>query len=275
VIALAVLAVGLLLVRPPQRGRLARPPSSVGLGPLERWLAPRLAAADIEPPAGSAVLAALAGVTTVGLVAGGPVLAVLALLAAGGATVVTLSLLDGRRDARLERELPALLEAVARSLRSGAAIPVALREAATSGSLAAEDLAAVLAEVDRGRPMAVALYRWAAGRPRPGVRLVVGALRVALASGGTPARAVDGVAATLRERAEVDREVQALATQARISAVVITVAPLAFAALGVLGDEHTATFLLRTPRGLACLAAGVALDACGAWWMARLAGRTT
>jgi tight adherence protein B len=69
--------------------------------------------------------------------------------------------------------------------------------------------------------------------------------------------------------------VQALATQARISAVVITVAPLAFAALGVLGDEHTATFLLRTPRGLACLAAGVALDAFGAWWMARLAGRTT
>jgi tight adherence protein B len=96
-------------------------------------------------------------------------------------------------------------------------------------------------------------------------------LTVALEAGGAPARAVDGVASTLRERAEVDREMRALATQARASAVVITVAPLAFATLGVVGDERTAHFLLRTPAGLGCLAAGVALDAVGAWWMARIA----
>ena len=277
-IAVVVLAVGLLLVRPPRPGRLpARPREPVvRLGAVGRWLAPRLLAADVAWPVATVVTFGLGGVAAVGaagLAVGGPVPAVLGVLVAGGAPLAVLSTLDGRRDARLEGELPALLEAVARSLRSGASIPVALREAATASTLAAEDLAAVLADADGGRPLAEALDRWATRRPRPGIRLVVGALRVAMTSGGTPARAVDGVAATLRERAEVDREVRALATQARVSAVVITGAPLAFAALGVLGDERTATFLLRTPSGSACLVAGVALDGVGAWWMARIAGR--
>lgn len=235
---------------------------------VERWLAPRLAAADLAwPPglvsrawAGAAVVAVL-----VGLRAGGPVLALLSLGIAVGLPPAALAVAGDRRAARLERELPSLLAGVARSLRSGATIPVALREAE------AEDLRPVLADVDRGLPLAEALARWTERRPTAGVRLTAGVLTLALAAGGPPARAVDGVAGTLRERAEVDREVRALATQARASAVVITVAPLAFAALGMLGDERTAQFLLRTPTGLACLAAGVALDAVGAWWMARIA----
>jgi tight adherence protein B len=241
---------------------------------VEHWLGPRLAAADVDVAVDRSALGWAAGVAAlvvVGLMAGGPVPAAFGLGVGVAAPVVALGLLAGRRAARLERELPRLLEAVARSLRSGASIPVALRDAAATDGLAATDLAAVLADADRGRPLSDALDRWVDRRPSASVRLVVGVLTVALASGGAPARAVDGVAATLRERAEVDREVRALATQARASAVVITVAPLAFAALGLLGDEQTADFLLRTPTGLACLAVGVGLDAAGAWWMSRIA----
>ena len=247
-----------------------RRPSST----IERWLAPRLLAADVvwSP----AVVArggpiAVGTVAVLGFMTGGPVPALLGVLAVGGGLLGALAAAAGRREGRIERELPALLEAVARGLRSGAAIPSALREAAVTDSVAADDLAAVLAEVDRGLPLGVALERWADRRPRPGVRLVVGAMSVALASGGTPARAVDGVAATLRERAEVDREVRALATQARTSAAVVTLAPLAFGALGALGAERTATFLLQTPAGLACLVTGLVLDGIGAAWMARIA----
>jgi tight adherence protein B len=252
----------------------ARPRRAVPV--VERWLAPRLAAADVEVPVDRVAFGVVAGTAAVGLLgllAGGPVLAGLGLAAAVGASVVALGSQAGRRDARLERELPGLLEAVARSLRSGASVPGSLRDAAATDSLAAADLAEVVADANRGRPLAEALDRWADRRGSAAVRLVVGVLTVALTSGGAPARAVDGVAATLRERAEVDRELRALATQARASAVVITVAPLAFAALGLLGDDQTADFLLRTPTGLACLAVGVALDGTGAWWMARIARR--
>jgi tight adherence protein B len=257
----------------PDRPRRSATPAG---GRVGSWLTPRLEAADlaIDPAvAARCWLAAVGGLAALAGAVGGLGLLVVGLAAGVLLPVIALAAVDDRRDARLERELPALLEAVARSLRSGAAIPAALREAADTGSLAAEDLAFVLGDVDRGRPLTGALDRWTERRPVPGVRLAVGALTVALASGGAPARAVDGVAATLRERAEVDREVRALATQARASAVVITVSPLAFAALGVLGDERTATFLLRTPSGLACLAVGVALDGLGAWWMTHIAGR--
>jgi tight adherence protein B len=233
-----------------------------------------LPAADVawEPAVvarGATIGAGTAG--ALGLASGGPVLALLAVVVVVGGSAGALVAAGGRREARIERELPALLEAVARALRSGAAMPTALREAAATGSVAAHDLATVLVDVDRGLSFAVALDRWAQRRPRPGVRLVVGALSMAMASGGPPARAVDGVAATLRERAEVDREVRALATQARASAAVVTLAPLAFAALGALGDERTATFLLRTPAGLACLVIGLVLDTVGAAWMVRIA----
>ncbi len=211
--------------------------------------------------------AVVAGVVAV---AGRPVVAVVAVLGAGGA-VGALQLARDRREARLEAELPALLEAVARALRSGAALPVALREAASGESAAAEDLRAVLADGDRGMGLAEALDRWVDRRPRPAVRLVVGALTVALGAGGSPARGVDGVAATLRERAEVEREARSLATQARASAVVVTLAPVGFGALGALGDEATVGFLLGSPAGLACLVVGLALDGVGAVWMHRIA----
>jgi len=275
VLAVAVVA---LVVGRPQRRRLRELAAPAARrrpgGRVEQWLAARLVSADIDRPASlvAASWAVAVGLTTaLGLMAGGPVLGLLGALVAGLAPSVVLSATGGRRDARLARELPALLESVARSLRSGAAIPSALREASATGSAAAADLAEVVAETDRGLGLGEALGRWADRRPLPAVRLAVGVLSVALASGGTPARAIDGAAATLRERAEVDRELQALATQARTSAVVVTLAPLAFAGLGVLGDQQTATFLLRTPTGLVCLAVGVALDGFGAWWMTRIA----
>ena len=65
-------------------------------------------------------------------------------------------------------------------------------------------------------------------------------------------------------------EVAAMASQARASALVITIAPLAFAALAAATDDRTAAFLLRSPLGVACLAAGLALDVVAAVWMRRL-----
>lgn len=252
------------------RRRAVDPFRSVG---LVRWLAPRLAAADL-PWSTAAVVGRVPAVGAAVAVAGAavdPVLVLAGPIVVGSGALLALHLARGRRAARLEAELPALLEAIARSLRSGAALPTALAEAATTGSVAADDLASVLAEAERGLGLGEALDRWATRRPTPTIRLVVGALSVASSSGGRPARGVDGVAATLRERAEVDREGRALATQARASAVVVSLAPLAFGVFGAVGDERTAAFLLGSPAGLGCLAAGLVLDAVGAAWMHRIA----
>ena len=79
------------------------------------------------------------------------------------------------------------------------------------------------------------------------------------------------MAATLRDRRAVAAEVDALAAQARASALVMMGAPVAFAALGLLSDPEVARFLLATPAGLACLVVGLGLDAMAGWWMVGIA----
>lgn len=169
-------------------------------------------------------------------------------------------------------QLPEALERMAASLRSGRSLSGALAEVAASSRppLAAE-LQEAAAAVAHGRSVEDAVTAWAA---RPGssreVALAATALSLGGRAGGEVARALDRVAATLRERRELRAEVRALATQARASAGILIVAPPAFAALASSVEPAVAGFLLTTPAGLACLAAGTALDAAGALWMTRI-----
>ena len=204
------------------------------------------------------------------LLAGEPSLAVLAAAAAAAGPGLVLRARRGRGAAAIEAALPPVLEATARSMRAGASLPMAL---AASAEGAAPALAADLAGVVAGAPAAglvASLDRWAAERPLPGVRLTAAAIALAAEVGGSGARALDGLALTLRQRQAVAGEVRALATQARLSALVLTVAPIAFAALAAASDPRTAAVLLRSTAGQLCLGLGLALDAAGAAWMARV-----
>ena len=176
----------------------------------------------------------------------------------------------GRGAGSREAGLVDALDAVGRSLRSGATIPAALQEAAgaVSGPVGG-DLARVASRTPV-RGAVAALEAWARERPEPGVRLAVAAMVLGIESGGAPARAVDGVAAGLRARQALAAEVKALSSQARLSAVVIAGAPLAFGTLASATDAGIAAFLFGTRIGIALLAAGLLLDALGAWWMVHI-----
>ena len=242
-------------------------------------VAAALADADLPlpgPVAWTAWLAAVAVGPLVAAVAGGPGLAGVAAagLVAGPPLVVRTR--RGRADARLEQALPGALEAVARSLRSGASLRQAVEEAgraAASGSarVLAAELSRAAAEAAQGASLVTALEGVAARRPLPGVRLGVAALCLGAETGGAQARAVDGVAATVRERLAVAAELRALSSQARISALVIGLAPVGFGAFAAATDPRTSQFMLHTPAGLALLVAGLVLDGLGWLWMQRLA----
>lgn len=237
------------------------------------WLAGRLDDAGVG---GSSARWALAWVGLVAvavacaLIAGGPSLGALGAGVATGGPWLLLWARRGRGPAAIEAGLPPVLEATARGMRAGASLPHALAAAAPG---ATRGLAGDLDRVAGGAAdagLVVALDRWAVARPLPGVRLAAAALALAAEVGGGGARALDGVALTLRQRQAVAGEVRALATQARLSAVVLTIAPIAFAALAVASDPRTATVLLGSPVGQVCLAVGLVLDAVGAAWMARI-----
>lgn len=249
----------------PPAGRLRRVPA---------WMGPALAQIGRRLDADRVWrlwLVVLASAAAAGGLIGGLGAGLVAVLATVAAPLVAWRLLRQRSDDRLEAALPGVVDAVARSLRSGASLRLALAEtaAATTGPLA-EELAAVAQAADRGASVVDALEGWGERQPTAGVRLVVSALCLGAETGGALARAVDGVAATLRQRLAARSEARALATQARASAAVLAAAPLAFTALAAMADSSTATFLFRTPTGLLCLAGGLTLDAAGALWMARL-----
>jgi len=250
------------------------------------WLEPALADAAVDLAASTVWIDWIAGVMAATLLAGvvsGPAAAALVLLAAAGLPLLALRARRGRADSRIERDLPLALESIARSLRSGASVRQAVGEAASSSSnggagggrrlgrprLQAE-LAIVADQAGHGSGLVEALEGLAARRPSPGVRLAVAALCLGVDTGGAQARAVDGVAATMRERLAVEAEVKALSSQARMSALVIGVAPLGFGAFAAATDPRTSDFLLHTPVGLALVCVGLLLDGAGWLWMQRL-----
>jgi tight adherence protein B len=240
------------------------------------WVAPALADAAIDLPVGLAwwgwLAAVAAGAAGGGLVSGGAT-AVLVGLAVGALPPLRLRARRGRADIQLERHLPLALESIARSLRSGASVRQAVSEAAgnTGGCRALQrELETVAAQAGHGSSLVDALEGLAERRPRPGVRLAVAALNLGIDTGGAQARAVDGVAATMRERLGVEAEVRAQSSQARVSALVIGLAPLAFGAFAAATDPRTSHFLLHTPAGLSFVTVGLFLDGLGWLWMQRL-----
>jgi tight adherence protein B len=226
------------------------------------------AAADVTPVSTARAIAMTGVVGGAGLLLAGPPLALLLAGSCWGGPLLWLWLNRDRRDRRIEQLLPEALEAIARALRSGGSMLQAVEVAAASlpPPLGA-DLHRVAIEARHGSGLVPALERWSADRPLPGVRLAVAALALGAETGGAQARAVDGVAATLRQRLAVTAELRALSSQARMSAVVIAVAPLGFGLFASVTDGRTASFLLGTPLGLVCLAGGLLLDGVAAVWM--------
>lgn len=210
--------------------------------------------------------ALLLAVVVSAFVPGARILVPVALVGGPGGLVLA----GGRSERRRTAQLPEALDAVAAGLRGGLALPAAIAGAASVGAPLGDELAGIARAVEAGRPLTEAVARWRAGAGDPHTALAGAALTVAASVGGPGARAVDGAAASLRDRIGNEAETAALATQGRASAAVLTLAPLAFALLLSSLDPAAGRFLLGTPVGLLCVTIGLGLDAAGAWWMARL-----
>jgi len=282
-----VVAAALLSVAALARGLAvgAVAPSAPGAGPVPgptpatrpalpgRW-ATALADAGVDgDPRRWARLgvAAVAGASVLGVVVGGPGGAVALPVVALAGSAVGLRAAAGRSTRQADATLPELLEQAGRALRSGVDLVPALAQAATAvGGPHGQQVRSAAGRVAGGAPLAVALAPWADDHPRRAVRLVVAALEVAVDGGGARARALDGVAATLRDQAALADEIRALASQARASAAVLVALPVVFGVVGSAADPRLAHTLLGTAPGVACVAGALVLDLAGAWWMHRI-----
>jgi tight adherence protein B len=96
-------------------------------------------------------------------------------------------------------------------------------------------------------------------------------IAIAARLGGSNAAALDRTAASLRVLAADRQERQGQAAQARLSAHVLTVVPLAMLSLLLLLDSDVRA-TLHTPIGAACVVSGLFLNGVGWLWMHHLIG---
>ena len=156
-------------------------------------------------------------------------------------------------------------ESLARSIRSGSSLTEALRSNDTPQG-ADEVVAPVLLAVQRGARLADALD---VTTESPHLNLAITVLRACAVNGGSPAEPLDRAAATLRSRAAAAEERRTHSAQARLSAVVMTVLPVAMLAL-LLATSSSTRAATVGPSGLVVVAAGAALNLAGWRWMRRI-----
>ena len=163
-----------------------------------------------------------------------------------------------------------LLERMAVEVRTGSSCRTALTMAFRSVDGAPAWVRAVVTACDDGAALVDALraVRTVGGDEALLRQALVGAASM----GGGSGAALDRAAAVLRDRAAMSEERRAWGAQARLSARVLTIVPVAFGGWMLVSNESTRTAAIGSPIGLAALAAGAALNATGWWWMRKIIG---
>lgn len=178
---------------------------------------------------------------------------------------------DARRRRRAEAQVPGWVDALARGLRAGRSLVGALRDAsaATPAPLGPE-VQALVRRIDAGAGVRAAVADVRARTANVALGRALAAVALAHEAGGAHAPAFDALAGSLRAHAAAERELRALATPVRTSAIVIGLAPLGV--LGLVGLSTPATLLdaWTTPVGAGALVAGLAAEGLGVWWIRTL-----
>lgn len=165
---------------------------------------------------------------------------------------------------------PAPLLRFRTAIERGASVMQAFESVASGSGRWAVGAGGLVARVRAGSAVQDAIDDWVAEDPDPSVRLLADALAISATTGGSHLRAVDAVIDAVRDRAALQREVRALASQAQTSAVVLVLLPVAFAVAVALLDPRVRSFYLGSALGPLCIVGGLVLDAVGAWLMLRL-----
>ncbi len=201
-----------------------------------------------------------------------PALLVPVVMTALAAPLVGLRLRAQQADRAARAALPGVLDHVVAQLRAGGTVIDAVQAGAVRPGPLQPDFARIEARIALGASLEDGLARWVVERPVTGVRSAAAALCMAATMGGSAATALDGVVRSLRDDDAAFGEARALSAQARVSAVVVGAAPLAYLAFATAADPASSRVLVSTGPGLVCLVVGLSLEGIAALWMRALLG---
>jgi tight adherence protein B len=196
---------------------------------------------------------------------------VIGLVLGVGLPYAYLSIKEGRRKSAFAAQLPDTLQLLSGSLAAGYSLPQAVdtvvRE--SSGPMAVE-LNRALVEARLGVPMEDALETVARRMDSVDFAWVVMAIKIQREVGGNLAEVLSNVAATMRERERLRRQVEVLSAEGRLSAVILGALPVVFALYLALTRPEYLSYLVTTSLGILMLVGGVVLLIAGAFWLRKV-----
>jgi tight adherence protein B len=246
----------------------------VGSGGLEAKLSHRLTAA------GSALTAAEwlllhAGIAAVGglfgFLAAGPVVMIVLLAAGVVGPWIYLGVKRSRRLAAFNSQLAETLQLISGGLSAGLSMAQAVDTVVREGSEPVSgEMRRALVEQRMGVDIEDALDGVADRMTSEDFRWVVMAIRIQREVGGNLAELLTTVAATLRERDYLRRQVKVLSAEGRLSAWIVGCLPIAFVFYLALTNAGYLRPLYTEPLGLLMSAAGVAMLTMGAFVLSKI-----
>lgn len=218
-----------------------------------------------------------AGITVVGallgfLLSSGRVLPTLLLLVLGAAGPwLYLGLRRGRRLKAFNGQLADVLQLLSSSLSAGLSLAQSLDTVVREGTEpVAGEFRRALVEARLGVPLEDALERVAERMLSDDFAWVVMAVRIQREVGGNLAELLLNVAATLREREYLRRQVKALSAEGRLSAIILGGLPPVFLAyLGLVNPDYL-TPMFTSALGWLLVVTMAVLIAVGGFWMSKL-----
>jgi tight adherence protein B len=178
---------------------------------------------------------------------------------------------ESRRTSAFLAGLPDTLQLIAGSLSAGYSLPQAVDTVVSEGTEPiAGEFKRALIETRLGVPIEEALEGIAERVRSQDFAWVVMAIRIQREVGGNLAEILTTVAATLRERERLRRQVQVLSAEGRLSAWILGGLPVAFSLYLLTARPDYLKVLVTDRIGIVMLAGGVVLMIVGSFWLRKV-----
>ncbi len=179
-----------------------------------------------------------------------------------------LSFKEGKRTAAFLNQLPDTLQLVAGSLSAGYSLPQAIDSVVREGAEPiAGEFRRALIDARLGVPLEDSLEAVAERMKSKDFTWIVMAVRIQREVGGNLAEVLTTVAATLRDRDRIRRQVSALSAEGRLSAAILFSLPVVFAMYLLLVRRAYIRVLYTDPLGIAMLVVMLILLGVGGLWL--------
>jgi tight adherence protein B len=213
------------------------------------------------------------GLSVVGLVLGGGDLIVGLVFMVIGAVGPSfyLRFKRNRRKKKFEASLPDTLQLMSGSLAAGLSLAQSVDTIVREGTEPiAGEFRKVLVETRLGLSLETALQGVADRFQSKDFDWVVMAINIQRQVGGNLSELLNTVAATMREREYIRRQVAALAAEGKLSAMVLGGLPPAFMLYLLVANRSYVMVLFTRPIGLFMLGVGAVILSVGVFWMTRI-----